>query len=172
MLQPPRGRVRRQRLPGASCSDTCSDSFLEFYADCSAKLLAASAGNAATMSASFERMVTDCAGGSGEAGEVANTLLSDHINTCTNVAVDRTATQSSVRSGGGEPDRAVDGDTNGVFSGNSCTHTDASQKGEQWWQVDLGSVQTVRAVQVTNRADWCAPDIVTPGVRLIALFAL
>lgn len=138
-----------------SCTDTCSDAFLEFYADCGAALLATAGSNAASMSGSFEQMVQDCSTGTGASGEVSHTFLSDHIDTCTNVAIGKTASQSSTRQAGGEAQRAIDGDTNGVFTGNSCTHTDPKheQGTATWWQVDLGAVFTIRAVQISNRAD-------------------
>ena len=34
-----------------------------------------------------------------------------------------------------------------------------------WWQVDLGSVQEIRAVQLVNRADCCEDRLV--GARIV-----
>ncbi|MEU5725951.1 glycoside hydrolase N-terminal domain-containing protein [Micromonospora sp. NPDC047738] len=70
-----------------------------------------------------------------------------------NLALGKTATQSSVSSGG-IPSRAVDGNTNGVWSAGSVTHTAAQR--QPWWQVDLGAVQQIDEVAIWNRTDCCA----------------
>jgi hypothetical protein len=46
---------------------------------------------------------------------------------------------------------AVDGNTSGVFSTNSVTHTllDANA----WWQVDLGAPAAVDSINIWNRTD-------------------
>ncbi|GMH43154.1 hypothetical protein BSKO_11076 [Bryopsis sp. KO-2023] len=54
---------------------------------------------------------------------------------------------------GGVSSRAVDGDVNPNYSGNSCTHTKRC-KGP-WWAVDLGRSYLVTRVVITNRADCC-----------------
>ncbi len=48
---------------------------------------------------------------------------------------------------------AVDGNIDGNWGNNSVTHTDAEPGA--WWEVDLGSVKTVRTVNVYNRTDCC-----------------
>eukprot|EP00662_Eupelagonemidae_sp_cell21_P057652 gene57652-biopygen89352 len=56
-------------------------------------------------------------------------------------------------------ERAVDGNTDPSFSGNSCTSTvDAHRRGEAdpWWRVDLGEQYYVCTVRITNRGDCCA----------------
>jgi len=65
------------------------------------------------------------------------------------LAVGRTATQSSVGSG---PARyAVDGNTDGNFNDHSvsCTGYDANA----WWQVDLGASASISAITIWNRTD-------------------
>jgi hypothetical protein len=50
--------------------------------------------------------------------------------------------------------RAVDGNTDGNWSSGSVTHT--ATGGQDWWEVDLGAVQSIRSVRVWNRTDCCA----------------
>ncbi len=72
---------------------------------------------------------------------------------CVNLAQGKPATQSSV-DWGGNPARAVDGNTDGNWAGNSVTHTAGSA--QPWWQVDLGQLSAIQAVQLFNRTDCCA----------------
>ncbi|NOT59757.1 MAG: hypothetical protein HOP19_05975 [Acidobacteria bacterium] len=74
------------------------------------------------------------------------------ISNITNVALNRTAAQSSTVYGG-TANRAVDGNTNGNWGNNSVTHTNADA--QAWWQVDLGSVATIETINVWNRTDCC-----------------
>ena len=67
-----------------------------------------------------------------------------------NVAKGKTATQSSTAYGG-VASRAVDGNTDGVFSDSSVTHTDSAAG--SWWMVDLGSVYTIATIDIYNRTD-------------------
>jgi len=67
-----------------------------------------------------------------------------------NVALGKTATQSSTGYGG-TADRAVDGNIDGVFNDNSVTHTN-SQAGA-WWMVNLGSAFTISSIEIYNRTD-------------------
>ncbi|XP_035694513.1 uncharacterized protein LOC118428529, partial [Branchiostoma floridae] len=71
----------------------------------------------------------------------------------TNIARGKQVEQSSLAYGG-NPDRAVDGNTNSFWPGNSCTHTD--MENNPWWRVDLGASQCVDRVVVTNRLDCCS----------------
>ncbi|XP_078588379.1 uncharacterized protein LOC144869188 [Branchiostoma floridae x Branchiostoma japonicum] len=71
----------------------------------------------------------------------------------TNLALGRSATQSSTGSDGYAP-RAVDGNTSGDWGHGSCTHT--TTQSNPWWRVDLGSARTVFAVKVYNRVDCCS----------------
>jgi hypothetical protein len=53
---------------------------------------------------------------------------------------------------GGEPNRAVDGNRDTNYGGNSCSHTDG---GGAWFQVDLGGMNTIDRVAVYHRTDCC-----------------
>lgn len=61
------------------------------------------------------------------------------------------ARQSSTANGG-PAWKAIDGNSNNIWSSGSCTHTQ-SELG--WWKVDLGGTHTVLSVSVTNRGDCC-----------------
>ncbi|XP_066297372.1 fucolectin-4-like [Branchiostoma lanceolatum] len=75
------------------------------------------------------------------------------ITGTTNIALNRPATHSSR---GGAPGRAVDGNDDPRWRGNSCTQTDGRGESNPWWRVDLGSSQSVGRVVVTNRKDCCS----------------
>ena len=47
----------------------------------------------------------------------------------------------------------MDGNTDGNYGANSCTHTNADAN--SWWRVDLLRAQNVNSVRVFNRADCC-----------------
>jgi len=73
-----------------------------------------------------------------------------------NLAEDRKSSQSSDWNQENPPGvayawRAVDGDTNGDFYDGSVSHTKNDQYA--WWQVDLGGLQWIDAVQIWNRTD-------------------
>ncbi len=70
-----------------------------------------------------------------------------------NIAVGKTATQSSVDFGGG-PQRAVDGNTDGSYHSGSSFHT--SREVEPWWSVDLGAPTELTSLVLYNRIDCCA----------------
>jgi hypothetical protein len=55
---------------------------------------------------------------------------------------------------GGTADRAVDGNTDGVFNDNSVSHTDLESS--PWWQIDLESSQTISKLRLWNRTDCCS----------------
>ena len=69
-----------------------------------------------------------------------------------NLALGRYAEQSSI-AGASTADRAVDGNTNGVWAAGSVTHTDLAVN--SWWQVDLGASGTISSINVWNRVDCC-----------------
>lgn len=69
-----------------------------------------------------------------------------------NVAIHGSATQSSTGFGG-VPQRAIDGNTSGVYGNNSVTHT--NDDFNAFWEVDLGNTETIEAVRVFNRTDGC-----------------
>ena len=96
-------------------------------------------------------------------GNAIDHFVDDNLEHCSNLAEGRTATQSSTVYGG-DPGRAVDGSgLDGSWGSGSCTHT--NNQGATWWQVDLGSVSQIRAVQLVNRADCCQDRLV--GARVI-----
>jgi len=64
----------------------------------------------------------------------------------------RPTTQSSTCCGGSSS-RAVDGITNSIWGGSSCTHT--SRNHQPWWRVDLGSYYELDRVKFYNRGDCC-----------------
>ncbi|MEM6800356.1 MAG: LamG-like jellyroll fold domain-containing protein [Bacteroidota bacterium] len=86
------------------------------------------------------------------------TLLLSNCNTPSNLALNKTATQSSTwpTSNGRTFDamNAVDGNTNGNSFGNSITHTANDQNA--WWEVDLGEVYDLSSIKVWNRTDCCS----------------
>ncbi len=71
-----------------------------------------------------------------------------------NLALGKSARQSSTGYGG-FASRAVDGDTNGVFSGASITHT-APDDPRPWWQVDLEGTFVLERIVLWNRTDCCS----------------
>jgi hypothetical protein len=74
-----------------------------------------------------------------------------------NLALDRTATQSST-SGVGAASRAVDGNVDGAWDHRSVSSTNAEPGA--WWQVDLGAVRDIGDVVLYNRTD-CCPERLT-----------
>ena len=62
------------------------------------------------------------------------------------------AASSSTVGWGGDPDRAIDGESDGNWGSGSCTHTDAENA---WWQVDLGATAVVDRVSVFHRTNCC-----------------
>lgn len=60
--------------------------------------------------------------------------------------------------------RAVDGKTNGDWSGGSVIHTNTHCNA--WWRVDLGKAYAVKEVHVWNRYDCCWERLATAVVRV------
>lgn len=75
-----------------------------------------------------------------------------HGQLATNLALAGTASQSSTDYGG-EPERAIDNDTNGSWSNGSVTHT-ANLDGS-WWQVELSTNSQIEQIVLFNRTDTC-----------------
>jgi murein DD-endopeptidase MepM/ murein hydrolase activator NlpD len=71
-----------------------------------------------------------------------------------NLAFNKSATQSSnyMTSLGLAPN-AVDGNTDGIFTNKSVTHT--QNELQSWWQVDLGKISNIHYINVWNRTDCC-----------------
>lgn len=62
-------------------------------------------------------------------------------------------TSQSSTTWGGDPARAVDGNTDGNYNRQSVTHTEDGL--QEWWQVDLESIQAIGMVVLFNRTDCC-----------------
>merc|ERR1719502_40277 len=92
--------------------------------------------------------------------ETCDVELPDGYVAPAEVAQGQPATQSS-EGWGGAPGRAVDGNVNGAYGGNSCTHTNGANS---WWQVDLGATQTIYAVDVFHRTDCCQDRLVSANI--------
>ena len=56
----------------------------------------------------------------------------------------------------GPPSRAIDGDTNQFWGGNTITHT--CEEDSPWWMVDLLKEQVIQQVLLYNRWDDCCRD--------------
>lgn len=89
--------------------------------------------------------------------------------TLINLATDGTATQSTT-SWNGVADRAIDGNTSGIWSDGSVTATDRDFD-NQWWEVDLGQVSLIDEIVLWNRIDCCGDrlnnfEIFLDGVSL------
>jgi hypothetical protein len=69
-----------------------------------------------------------------------------------NIAYGKPAAQSSTTNSAGAS-RAVDGNTNGEWSGNSVTHT--NNNANAWWQVDLGASTNISTITLNNRINCC-----------------
>ena len=68
-----------------------------------------------------------------------------------NIARSGKASQSST-SNGGSADHAIDGRTDGSFGSGTQTHS-IENENNPWWEVDLGSEQSIDSVTVWNRTD-------------------
>ena len=84
----------------------------------------------------------------------------------TNLALGKTATQSSLYSHSCGPvaGKAVDGNTNGNFG--ACTTTHTNPDPQAWWQVDLGSLSYIDHVDLWNRTDCCSARLSNFDVML------
>uniref|UniRef100_UPI00398F5FB6 fucolectin-like n=1 Tax=Pristiophorus japonicus TaxID=55135 RepID=UPI00398F5FB6 len=82
-----------------------------------------------------------------------------------NVARKGTATQSDT-SHSGDASRAIDGNANTDWAGNSCTHTSAQK--DPWWRVNLKDKSRFRqsTVTITNRADCCSERLSGAEIRI------
>lgn len=82
-----------------------------------------------------------------------------------NLALNKTATQSTDPGWGGPASKAVDGNTDGNWLNGSVTHTNYDN--QAWWQVDLGSLQWVQNVELWNRTDCCPERLSNFNVILL-----
>lgn len=69
-----------------------------------------------------------------------------------NIALFGMASQSSTGYGG-VANRAIDGNTNGAWSGNSVTHT--NNEANPWWEVALDTTYSIGDINIYNRTDGC-----------------
>lgn len=67
-----------------------------------------------------------------------------------NLALEKPASQSSTF-WQAAAERAVDGNTDGSWGGNSVTHTNPELN--PWWEVDLESVESISSIVIFNRTD-------------------
>jgi len=72
---------------------------------------------------------------------------------CANMALGRRTWQSSNYNAWTLAARAVDGNTDGKWTSNSCACTKI--EANPWWAVDLGASRMVFNLHITNRADCC-----------------
>lgn len=86
-----------------------------------------------------------------------NFLTNDSISQFVNVALGKSATQSSTLSNFYLPvaSKAVDGNTDGFFTSGSTTHTNNGDL-NPWWEVDLGGDFSIDRVKLWNRQDCCS----------------
>jgi len=70
-----------------------------------------------------------------------------------NLALGKAASQSS-NSSSVSPALAVDGNTDGNYRNASTTHT--LNEAHAWWQVDLGTLNTIQSIRLWNRTDCCS----------------
>ena len=73
------------------------------------------------------------------------------IDKSVNIALKKSASQSSTRRPQDSARKAVDGDRNVNFDDGSCSHTQKTTN--PWWNVDLSSIGAVSRVYVVNRND-------------------
>ena len=69
-----------------------------------------------------------------------------------NIALNQPVTQSSEVEGGAAS-RGVDGNRDGNWGANTCTHTGGGDP--EWWQVDLGKTYSVTDISLYHRTDCC-----------------
>eukprot|EP00662_Eupelagonemidae_sp_cell21_P053431 gene53431-biopygen105819 len=72
-----------------------------------------------------------------------------------NLAASKTTAQSSDWNSG-TSNKAVDGNADPSWGGDSCTHTTGYRGStDPWWRVDLGAQHYLCTVRITNRGDCC-----------------
>jgi alpha-tubulin suppressor-like RCC1 family protein len=74
------------------------------------------------------------------------------IGNLTNIALGRPTIQSSTAHGG-VASRGVDGNTNCNWTAGGITHTNVGN--QEWWQVDLTSINYIESIKLWNRCDCC-----------------
>ncbi|XP_075444568.1 uncharacterized protein LOC142488078 [Ascaphus truei] len=61
-------------------------------------------------------------------------------------------------------DKAIDGNKNGVFSTQTCTHTNNEK--DPWWRLDLKQSYTIDTIVIANRQDCCPERLKGAEVRV------
>lgn len=83
-----------------------------------------------------------------------------------NLACRKTLVTQSSTGWGGDPLRAVDGSTDGVYESKGVTHTDPGKdKSWAWWHCDLEDFYKIRSVKIYNRVE-CADRINNAAILL------
>ena len=92
-------------------------------------------------------------------------LLSHFVNIILlDLALNQPAAQVS-EAHGGKASRAVDGNKNTAWEGNSCMHTNLEK--DPWWRVDLGASLHVAEVVIVNRlCGGCGNDMNAFEIRI------
>ena len=85
---------------------------------------------------------------------VGKVFTCDNGLAVSNVAIGKTATQSST-SGAGDANRAIDGNRDGIFNNGSVAATNAVEGVNAWWQVDLKDAVDITGILINNRTDCC-----------------
>jgi len=104
-----------------------------------------------------------CGGGAGLLPSDLPPVVSDPIGP-TNLAFGQVSAQSSTGFGG-DAERAIDGNSSGIYRDQSITHTVAEN--QPWWQVDLGQVSNIESIEVFNRVDSTLGDRLSDFVVFI-----
>ena len=61
----------------------------------------------------------------------------------------------------------MDGNKDGNWDGNSCTHTnDGLENAPHWWRVDFARRALINKVVITNRADCCSNRLSNFTIRI------
>jgi alpha-L-fucosidase len=150
----------RQDTPAGTITVTAPDGMTATPTTATGPALKAGASSTQTITVGVPRDTSDgsypgsVAVAVGKATYVATFTISVELP---NLALGKTATQSSDYKSSSGAELAVDGNTNGAFSSGSVTDTkeDAASENQPWWQVDLGSSQSLGSVRVWNRTDSC-----------------
>jgi len=90
-------------------------------------------------------------------GDIPVAIPFDCTTTFQNVALGKSVSQSSDNYSGsttGAAEKAVDGNTDGVWGSGSTTHT--TNEANAWWEVDLGEVVNIDSIEIWGRTDCCA----------------
>lgn len=93
-----------------------------------------------------------------ESNTMTKTALASYgilFNEIPNLAYMR-KTEQSTTAHGGVSARAVDGNTDGVYTANSVTHT--GDEPNAWWKVYLDQEYTLGQIKIYNRTDQCCAD--------------